>query len=603
MQSTIGNQAVQRLLQSRSKEEEADRASAQVMRMPDWQAERVQSREGGPIAAPIPYEGLAGPGEPLSAATRGFMEPRFGHDFSHVRVHTDRTAGELAQRLLARAFTIGDRIFFAPGEFQPDHTKGKQLLAHELTHVVQQSECGQAHIQRSPGPDVAMPEWAITSAEPLSGVPVPGYEQPRASYTEEDQNHFATLLDAREKDNNLNVGNFLGDYSSALLTLWTMHATEAMATAAAESGLSGLGKLLKFVIQESVIAISGFWAVRGLGHLGVEVVKLMTAAAEEIVGGQVESAVAGSDVEKTRAEIDSLTKMVAEHLKALTVDVVGLLGGMALRGYRLGKASTADLGRFRLPPLFPDTPTKVVEAAVAQAIVGQLFGSWNYPRPDEKNVITMTVEPSPDLERFAYPNYVHFFVSVPAAPSLNAAQTLATKLRGRPIKEMPNVPLHITLASNENPVDVVRAALGGMDDLALLGTFRQGQNMFGGYIEGSESLIDPSEVFVKAYPSKSPAVITRDGSGNISVLGGGLMEHLYLAVRVRPIKNLAQVIRELQMPQSPDLAPGALKTEAVSVEALAGQVHSYLFSSIYAGAEAFVSETIEPMNADAKNRK
>jgi hypothetical protein len=70
------------------------------------------------------------------------MEPRFGRDFGNVRVHTDQTAGNMALQLQARAFTTGNNIFFAQGEFQPDQTGGKHLLAHELAHVVQQSTTG-----------------------------------------------------------------------------------------------------------------------------------------------------------------------------------------------------------------------------------------------------------------------------------------------------------------------------------------------------------------------------------------------------------------------------------------------------------------------------
>ena len=79
-------------------------------------------------------------GQPLPRQTRQFMEPRFGHDFSTVRIHNDHAAGDLAQQIQARAFTTGNRIFFAPGEFQPDRTSGKHLLAHELAHVVQQGK-------------------------------------------------------------------------------------------------------------------------------------------------------------------------------------------------------------------------------------------------------------------------------------------------------------------------------------------------------------------------------------------------------------------------------------------------------------------------------
>src|SRR5262249_48308215 len=79
-----------------------------------------------------------GRGEPLPAAARGFFEPRFGHDFSQVRVHADPEAGRLSRALRAHAFARGQHIFFGPGRYQPDTHTGRQLLAHEPTHTLQQ---------------------------------------------------------------------------------------------------------------------------------------------------------------------------------------------------------------------------------------------------------------------------------------------------------------------------------------------------------------------------------------------------------------------------------------------------------------------------------
>ena len=70
------------------------------------------------------------------------MEPRFGHDFSKVRVHTDDTAAEAARTLHANAFTAGSHVVFSEGQFAPDTSNGRRLLAHELTHVVQQTAIG-----------------------------------------------------------------------------------------------------------------------------------------------------------------------------------------------------------------------------------------------------------------------------------------------------------------------------------------------------------------------------------------------------------------------------------------------------------------------------
>jgi flagellar motor protein MotB len=99
---------------------------------------------------PIVHEVLRSPGQPLDAATRAFMEPRFGHDFSRVRVHTDREASKLNYMLGARAFTAGRDIFFQEGHYKPANSEGRRLLAHELTHVVQQNS-GEAERQLAIG--------------------------------------------------------------------------------------------------------------------------------------------------------------------------------------------------------------------------------------------------------------------------------------------------------------------------------------------------------------------------------------------------------------------------------------------------------------------
>ncbi len=79
-------------------------------------------------------------GEPLSDGTRAFFEPRFGHDFSRVRVHHDAHAATSAEEVNAHAYTVGHHVVFAPDQFYPDSSTGKELLAHELAHVVQQTD-------------------------------------------------------------------------------------------------------------------------------------------------------------------------------------------------------------------------------------------------------------------------------------------------------------------------------------------------------------------------------------------------------------------------------------------------------------------------------
>jgi hypothetical protein len=82
---------------------------------------------------------LKGGGQPLPKSTRRYFEPRFGADFSQVRVHTDSRAAETAESINAKAFTKGKDIVFGAGQYSPETSEGERLLAHELTHVVQQT--------------------------------------------------------------------------------------------------------------------------------------------------------------------------------------------------------------------------------------------------------------------------------------------------------------------------------------------------------------------------------------------------------------------------------------------------------------------------------
>jgi hypothetical protein len=118
--------------------------------------EQLQRKEdggggGGGGAAPgIVHDVLRGPGRPLDAETRAFMEPRFGYDFSSVRVHNDSRAAESARAVNASAYTVGPHVVFGPGQHAPSSDAGRKLLAHELTHVVQQGAAAEG-VQRSPG--------------------------------------------------------------------------------------------------------------------------------------------------------------------------------------------------------------------------------------------------------------------------------------------------------------------------------------------------------------------------------------------------------------------------------------------------------------------
>ena len=213
-------------------EQEADRISQQVMRMPEpqlqracacggacpkcqmeqpgrehesLQTKRVQASDTGQIAAPpIVHEVIRSPGQPLDPAARAFMEPRFGHDFSHVRVHADESAEMSARTINAHAYTVGNDIVFGHGRFDFNGTEGRRLIAHELTHVVQQSAehasgaaarqlAGAGVLQRKDDPK-ASPK--ATSGVDLHGANLSGHNL-----------HGAHLSDANLNDAHLNGAN------------------------------------------------------------------------------------------------------------------------------------------------------------------------------------------------------------------------------------------------------------------------------------------------------------------------------------------------------------------------------------------------------------
>ena len=116
-------------------EQEADRVAEEVTRLPTRSS---SSGTGGTVVPEIVHDVLGSPGCALDLNVRRFMESRFGHDFSQVRVHVDSQAVESAGAVNALAYTVGRDIVFGPGRYAPQTSDGRRLLAHELTHVLQQ---------------------------------------------------------------------------------------------------------------------------------------------------------------------------------------------------------------------------------------------------------------------------------------------------------------------------------------------------------------------------------------------------------------------------------------------------------------------------------
>jgi len=161
-------------------ESEADRVAERVVGMrgsgridaPVMQSATplVQRRGGdshaGVAAPPIVEEVLRSPGQAMDRRARQFFEPRFGHNFSQVRIHTDATAADSADAVNAAAYTVGSHIIFGRGQFDPAGSSGRRLLAHELSHTIQQGATPAAPVvARHPkAPDPKSEEMVVTEA-------------------------------------------------------------------------------------------------------------------------------------------------------------------------------------------------------------------------------------------------------------------------------------------------------------------------------------------------------------------------------------------------------------------------------------------------------
>lgn len=199
-----------------------DYAMARKKRPNNWtqpatHAEPLRRALAGPHhpadAAPLSDEALRASGEPLDTQIRALMEPRFGHDFGQVRVHTDPRAADSAAALRALAYTVGQDVVFGAGQYAPDAGAGQRLIAHELAHVAQYDLGAPAgSFERhalSQADGVAEREADAAASQAIAGSPVQVQASPDASVAREPE----------EKDNeNKEIGELFESITRTLNT-------------------------------------------------------------------------------------------------------------------------------------------------------------------------------------------------------------------------------------------------------------------------------------------------------------------------------------------------------------------------------------------------
>jgi len=298
-------------------------------------------------------------GAPLDGATRAFFEPRFGRDLSAVRLRTDTQAQQSARSVQAQAYTVGNDVVFGTGHYAPHTIAGRRLLAHELTHVLQQTGGGAAPgLQCKPDAEGVqpLPDWVFgTPVDHIPGDAVPGYEVAKAAYTESDRYKMLQALNMRVQINGQRLATFYHDLRMAWMDLILEMAVDDGGLSFATQSIAGIiGNLLSAPLKT------------GPGLL---------------VGIVADSIINITDEVKSQRDMARRKRRLQDLMVAPTVkdvgekDANGKLAGLLLDAVSyatwLQAVPLEDLAKFRLPEEFPVVPAAAIRTEIALAIIRQ----------------------------------------------------------------------------------------------------------------------------------------------------------------------------------------------------------------------------------------
>ena len=408
---------------------------------PFLQRQATNRKAQGEVSS-IVREVLRSPGQPLNAETRAYMEPRFGHDFSQVRVHTDVTANRSSELIRAQAYTIGHDVVFGEGTYQPATTSGRRLIAHELTHVAAQD--ASLGIQSTIAPETHSAEIAARHVEAghvvrLPRVPVGIYRSPmpRADFERQIMRRFdirrifnGTFEQQRDSLNYLGAGRRPGDlllrsawmawspgpdspvydwiisaFSAFARRLGGVPAVQDIGFYATDYGLDSSGVL---------VAKRNVAAAYGGGHMAIYQTAIRSATSFALPAGRSASGAASRLVTPTQEE--GVRIAVTHELGHGLVEtaLTPRSGGSSpdpnfMRDYFLAAGWTAGSS----PALYDAGVTEVRAALTADTTPRARYritrANWNDPRWIEQPVSQyMTTHPSEDL-----PEAVAVYVNSP----------------------------------------------------------------------------------------------------------------------------------------------------------------------------------------------
>jgi hypothetical protein len=412
----------------------------------------------------------------------------------------------------------------------------------------------------------------------------PGYESPKSAYTLDDLNSLTALLKERDKASKENAADFLGDYGETMIKIWTAHATDLMVAEAEKSEFSVLGEIFQFMIIKTIETLAAsyggpvvVWAFETFGkklkHIVAEKgVEWTTAAGAELVSASLKA----GDIDNKKEEIDQVAERLGAGLKLLSQQTIMGLPDTGpfyqwLGWVRGSPANYRRLADFRLPALFPSVSGQQVRTAVAANIVADLGAQGVVPVTDkepEYNVWGHRKTSSIEEGVIRAHVFADGFRPVRVYSAFDASADLMKELAGRPVSEMPMVPVrvHIHGSSSTGPMYAPKWL---------------------------------QDAFVRLFPEPEAAAVTRDQAGLVRVTDFGLPELVALYEQAHPGDGSKDAL-QLLIDEATDRAVGL---GPVSPDDIALYVQARLLSERQLGANALMGLVAESKLDDTPSDK
>lgn len=419
------------------------------------------------------------------------------------------------------------------------------------------------------------PAWASLTSEQaaLPGDPVDGVTDQSGDFTEDDRGRLRAALDDRLGANEPRADALTQEVPESIIDVWTEYVTESMKDAAKEDeGWPFWAKLLSFGARAVLMVVlfpeaEAEEAAATLAEMLLE--KGTEFGLEQAADLAAESSAESRKDSKLEHESERLLKMSRVASSTITGTLAPIMRQMA-QGIDYDRWLTAaplsQLGLFRVPPLIPELKPAEIKARFAQAIAGVAH--------DQESV---AVEPRGNLGFFDSKDHDRFTgeentivmklnalgpgqVAVEGGPWFSGSPSLHKAMKGAPLRELANVPVQITFTASRGE------ALGPVvADMELL------------------------EKVFEAYPSQSPAKITRYTDGLVAVDAGGLAEHFHLYERLNPGQELASLMGDSAQGVDAPVSPGRTAADA------AKELWQLMEPALVQGAELMLSLSLDQL--------